>query len=67
MDMTAREARIEVEKDVFNEKITQIIEKLNAIPLAEGIDKNSWLYAGCVEDLDKARTRIMNYIERVLR
>ena len=62
-----REERVKQVQGKFFEEITQIIEKLNAIPLAEGIDKNSWLYAGCVEDLDKARTRIMNYIERVLR
>ena len=62
-----REERVKQVQGEFFEEITQIIEKLNAIPLAEGIDKNSWLFAGCREDLDKARTRILNYIERVLR
>ena len=62
-----REERVKQVQEEFNKQITQLIEKLSGISLASGVDKNSWLYAGCVEDLDKARTRIMNYIERVLR
>ena len=62
-----REERIREEKDRLNRLLDQVITRLTDIPLAEGIDQNSWLYAGCKEDLEKARTRILNYIERVLR
>ncbi len=62
-----RKERVEMEQKVFDAFIDGIVEKLNAIPLAEGIDQNSWLFAGCKEDLEKARTRILNYIERCLR
>ena len=62
-----RKERVVVEKSVLNSLIDRIILELNDLTLLEGIDKNSWLYAGCIEDLEKARTRILNYIERVLR
>ncbi len=62
-----REERVKQVQGDFGERIAQLIERLNAIPLADGIDQNSWLFAGCRQDLEKARTRVLNYIERVLR
>ena len=62
-----RVLRVEKENKKFNQFFDDLIIELTSIPLAEGIDKNSWLFAGCREDLDKARTRILNYIERVLK
>ena len=62
-----REERVKQVQGDFDERIAQLIERLNAIPLVDGTDQNSWLYAGCRQDLEKARTRILNYIERVLR
>ena len=62
-----RKERIKMEQNVFNAFIDGITEKLDNIPLADGVDRNSWLFAGCRQDLEKARTRILKYIERVLR
>jgi len=62
-----RAIRVEKEKKKFNQFFDDLIIELTSIPLAEGIDQNSWLFAGCRQDLEKARTRILNYIERVLR
>ena len=63
----ARKRRIEAEKKKFNQFFDDLIIELTSIPLAEGIDQNSWLFAGCRQDLEKARTRILKYIERCLR
>lgn len=62
-----RGERVKVSKDIFNVRIDSIIGDLLNIPLADGIDKNSWLYAGCRQDLETARTRILAYIERCLK
>ena len=62
-----RKERIREEKDRLNRLLDQVITRLTDIPLAKGIDQNSWLYAGCRQDLEAARTRILNYIERVLK
>lgn len=67
MSKEERRKRIFDQQSCFNKEIDSLIRRLNNIPLAEGIDKNSWLYAGCIEDLEKARTHILNYIERVLK
>ena len=67
MEMTAREARVEAEKKKFNRFLDDLKIELTSIPLAEGIDQNSWLFAGCIQDLEKARTHVLNYIERCLR
>lgn len=63
----AREERIKTEKDISRRLIEIIIEELNQMELADGIDKNSWLFAGCIQDLKAAQTRINDYIERCLK
>ncbi|MBW8036538.1 MAG: hypothetical protein FVQ79_13155 [Planctomycetes bacterium] len=62
-----REERIEKEKKDMTILFDRVKLELDDMELAKGVDKNSWLYAGCIEDLQKARTRILNYIERVLK
>ncbi|KKK94953.1 hypothetical protein LCGC14_2677690 [marine sediment metagenome] len=63
----ARRKRIKRAEEIFNRNIDSVIADLDNIPLMEGVDRNSWLFAGCRQDLEKARTRILKYIERVLR
>jgi len=65
--MDEREERVRLEKGKFHFGINYLIKELEDMELAEGIDQNSWLFAGCVQDLEKARTRIMDYIEKVLK
>ncbi len=67
MDMTTREARIIKEKKEFTKLITQLRGRLSDMPLAEGVDGNSWLYAGCRQNIDQMDTRIITYIERCLK
>ncbi len=62
-----REERIKQEKRKFNELITQLVERLNALPLAEGVDKNNWLYAGFKQNIDQVALSTMKYIERCLK
>ena len=62
-----RKERIKTKQFGFNERFDLIILDLQDLPLADGIDQNSWLFAGCRQDLEKARTRILAYIERCLR
>ena len=62
-----REERIKASKEIFTIRIDSLIKDLANVPLADGIDQNSWLFAGCRQDLEKARTRIMTYIERCLK
>lgn len=66
-EVREREERIKKEQARFNERFDFIILALEKIELAEGTVQNSWLFAGCKQDLEKARTRILNYIERILR
>ncbi|MCH7605118.1 hypothetical protein IID24_04000 [Patescibacteria group bacterium] len=65
--MDEREERVKKVQEDFSERITQLVERLKAIELADGIDKNSWIFAGCIQDLEKIRTRILAYIERCLK
>ena len=65
--MEKRKERLKDHQTRFDNLFQTILFELDNIDLAEGIDQTSWLYAGCKEDLEKARTRILNYIERVLR
>lgn len=66
-EIEERKERVKEVQGDFGERITQLAERLNAISLADGVDKNSWIYAGCIQDLEKARTRILAYIERCLK
>ena len=62
-----RAIRVEKEKKKFNQFFDDLIIEVTNIPLAEGIDQNSWLFAGCRQDLEAARTRVLKYIERCLK
>ena len=63
----ARALRIKGAQERFNRNIDSVVADLDNIPLIEGVDKNSWIFAGCKRDLEKARTRILAYIARCLR
>lgn len=62
-----RKERIRKVQVKFEHLLGQIMTELIDIPLSDGIDKNSWVFAGCRQDIEKVRTRIMSYIERCLK
>ena len=62
-----REERVKASQVYFTNALADIAMELSDLPLADGIDKNSWLFAGCRQDLEKAQSRIMTYIERCLK
>ena len=67
MTKSERRERIKSQQDRFNKDLDHILLGLTNIPLAMRVAQNSWLFAGCQQDLEKARARIMNYIEKVLK
>lgn len=65
--MAERTERLVDQKTRFNNLFSTMVFELNELPLADGVDKNSWIHAGCLQDLEKARARILAYIERCLK